>query len=354
MKIQLLILVILLFIVHPGFAQTTQYLADKPGKFILQNDLTKCPGIDFISLTKNVTAVAEWFRGKDSIVNKPVGFDASVSLSGNLCEKKTGPEYFGIQGHINFSFHYFYLENGRQQSASDWSAHDIEIHLNSPINLLSRQFDEAGFNSGDPPRLEQPLEEALENLNKYYISTPLEKEITPGVRLYNGGHLLVFNPSRPDIWTPVSVKEIMEAKLAYYKVKHEIDSINYLKALADWAKLNYKPDLVAGTDAYGLIKKEYLNFTAAELDKPAFSGPDDGISTINAHGNGMPVVRFNTASWDRSLPLTAVQFLTMEYKPRSANDLEEFKRNNDGLVDYVGLFVNCLPVEKMEGLIQGK
>ncbi len=354
MKIRLLILFIQLFILHTGFGQSTQYLVDKPGKFILQNNLTKCPGIDFISLTKNVTAVAEWIRGNDSIVNKPVGFDASVSLSGNLCEKKTGPEFFGIQSHINFSFHYFYLENGRLQSASDWSAHDIEIHLNSPINLLSRQFDEAGFNSGDPPRLEQPLEKALENLNKYYISAPLEKEITPGVRLYNGGHLLVFNPTRPDIWTPVSVREIIEVKLAYYKIKHEIDSINYQKALAEWAKLNYKPDQVAGNDVYGLIKKEYLNFTATELDKPAFSSPDDGISTINASGNGMPVVRFNPASWDRSMPLSAVQFISMDYKPRSAFDLEEFKRNNDGLADYVGLFVNCLPVENMVGLIQRK
>ena len=147
---------------------------------------------------------------------------------------------------------------------------------------------------------------------------------------------------------------MMEAKLAYCKVKHEIDSINYQKALIEWAKLNYKPDQVSGSDAYGFIKKEFENFTATELDQPAYSSPDDGISTINATRNGMPVVRFNPACWDRTLPATAVQFITLEYKPRSAADLEDFKSNNNQLTDYVGLFINNLPVEKMAGLIQRK
>lgn len=353
-KSSLLVIITIMLSVGRVHAQSTQFQPDKPGRFILQNKLNKCPGMDVASLTNKLTTIAEWVHQNNPVVNPPIGFDASVSLSGNLCDKGPKNEDFGIQSHIYFSFHYFYIENGVSHAATDWAAHGTQISINNPINLISSQFTETGFNTDDPPRLKQPLEKALENLKKFYTTAPVVKEIAPGVRLYAGDDLLVFNPDRPDIWIPVSVKEIMEAKLAYYKIKQEIDSINYEKTLAEWAKLNYKPDQILRPVIYDLIKKEFENFTAYELSLPAYSSAQDGISMINAHGEGRPVVRFNTACWDRTLPATAVQYLSLEYKPRTRADLEEFKHNNGGLIDYVGLFTNNLPVEKMDVLIQRK
>jgi hypothetical protein len=335
-------------------AQNTKFLPDKPGKFILQNKLDKCPGTDFNIFAKNLTAIIEWIHQNNQVFNPPVGYDASVSFSGNSCDKIADKRDFGIQCRINFSFHYFYLEKGVSHTATDWAAHDTEININNPISQISHQYDEAGFQSDDPPQLKQPLEKALENLQQYYNSAPVQKEIAPGVRLYAGGHLLVFNPDRPDIWIPVTVKEIMEAKLAYYKVKQEIDSIKYEKALVEWAKMNFKPDKVNGQNIYQLIKKEFENFAADELKLPAFSDSQSGISTINAHGEGLPVVRFNPNCWNRSLSSSAVQFLSMEYKPRTKEEMNDFKQDNGGLIDYVGLFNNNIPVEKLSELIQKK
>jgi len=335
-------------------AQNSQYLPDKTGKFILKIQLNKCPGIDLPSLTKNVAAIAEWVHQNNTVLNPPVGYDASVTLTGNWCDKIQNNEDFGIQSRINFSFHYFYIENGVSQTATDWAAHDTEININNPINLISQQYDETGFQSDDPPCLKQPLEKALENLRKYYNSAPVEKDIAPGVRLYSGGHLLVFNPDRPDIWIPVTVMEIMEAKMTYYKIKQEIDSIKYEKDLAAWAKLNFKPDQVMRPNIYDIIRKEFENFTPEELSQPAYSSPQSGISTINSNGEGRAVVRFNPACCNRALPATAVQFMSLEFKPRIKAEFEEFKQNNGGLIDYVGFFVNNLPVEKMGVLIQRK
>ncbi len=355
MKYVLLVVIIGLFHgIALTQAQNTKMLPDKPGKFILKNQLDKCPGIDIASFSKNLTAVAEWIHLNNTVLNPPVGFDASVSFSGNSCEKITDNRDFGVQGRINFSFHYFYIENGKFLTATDWAAHDIEININSPISQIGHQYDETEFQSGDPPRLKQPMEKAIENLRQYYNSAPVEKEIAPGVRLYAGGHLLVFNPDQPDIWIPVTVREIMEAKQAYYKVKQEIDSIKYEKALVEWAKLNFKPDKVNSPDVYDLVKKEFENFTADELTQPAFSDSQSGISTINAHGEGMPVVRFNPASWNRALPSTAVQFMSMEYNPRTKTEMEDFKHDNGGLIDYVGLFAKNLQVDKIGILIHGK
>jgi hypothetical protein len=340
-------------------AQDKTLLTEKPGKFIILNHLNKCPGIDINTFSKNLTTIAEWIRQNNPVFNPPVGYDASISLSGNSCDKITDKRDFGLQCRINFSFHYFYIENGKFLTATDWAAHDTEISINNPITQISHQFDEAGFKTDDPPNLKQPLEKARENLHKYYTTAPEIKEIAPGVRLYAEGGwfkgvLLVFNPDRPDIWIPVTVKEIMEAKLAYYKVKQEIDSIKFEKALVEWAKLNFKPDQVMRPNIYDIIRKEFENFTADELDLPAYSSPQSGISTINARGEGRAVVRFNPASWDRTLPLTAVQFMSLEYRPATKVQLEEFKQSNQGLTDYVGYFFNNLTVEKMGVLIQKK
>jgi len=342
-----------------SYAQPSQFQADKPGKYVLQNKLNKCTGIDVTTLTTSLTTISEWIRQNDPILNMPVGNDARVTFSGNLCDKRLKEEDYGIQCQIYFAFHDFYLENGVSCTATGNTAHGTGFLINSPIRLISSQFTETGFQTGDPAQLKQSLGKALENLGKYYAVAPVIKEIAPGVTHYAGTashaeNILVFNPSRPNFWIPVTVKEIMEAKLAYYHVKQEIDSINYEKTLAEWAKLNFKPDKEMRPDLYKRMKKELENFTDEELNRPAYSNSQSGISTINARGEGRPVMKFNPLCWDRTLPATSVQFISIEYWPATTAELEGFKQRNDGLADYVGLFFNHLPLEKLGALIQGK
>ena len=361
MKINKIILfVILIASCRHSMGQSFQFQPDKPGRFILQNKLNKCPGIDVIAIANKLTAITEWVRQNNTVVNSPTGLDALIGLSGNFCDKRTKNDDYGIQSSIYFSFHHFYLENGVSKTATGNTAHGTTFLINNPINLIGLQFTETGFQTDDPPRLKESLEKALENLKKYYTTAPVLKEIAPGVKVYAPGSgwlkgvLLVFNPDRPDIWIPVTVKEIMDTKLAYYRVKQEIDSINYEKTLAKWARLNFKPNQIMRPNQYDLMKKEYGNFTDEELNHPAYSSTQSGISTINARGKGRQVVKFNPACWDRSLPVTAIQYMSLEYRPATEMDLEEFKPRNGGLEDYVGLFFNNLPVEKMSVLIQSK
>ena len=128
--------------------------------------------------------------------------------------------------------------------------------------------------------------------------------------------------------------------------------------VAGWAKMNFNPDpdRTMQPKLYQAIKKEYENFTTEELSLPAYSGAnqESGISTINTRGDGRAVVKFNPASWDRSLPAAAVQYITLQYRPAKAQELEEFKKPNGGLEDYVGKFYSNLPVEEMGILIDKK
>ena len=153
----------------------------------------------------------------------------------------------------------------------------------------------------------------------------------------------------------MTVREVMEAKLAYYKVKKGIDEINNSKALQEWAKLGFVPENSVRVSVYVMIKKEYESFTPGELNSLAYyNGSDETISCINAREEGWPVMRFNPECWDRTLPTSAVQFVSMVYKPRSKDELDDFYKANNNAYDYVGLFVNAMPVEKLRELIQKK
>ena len=201
--------------------------------------------------------------------------------------------------------------------------------------------------------MKQPLEKALENLKRYYNVSPVEKEVVPGVRIYANGYIVVFNPNRPDFWVPVTVKEIMEANLAYYKVRKEIDEASDAKAVKEWEKLGFVPPGSFKVSVYDAIKKEYENFTSEELNSRAYYSSGDGsISCINANGEGWPVMRFNSECWDRTLPPSAVQFVSIAYQQRSEADLDEFYQRNNNAYDYAGLFTNAMPVERMTELIQ--
>ena len=351
------------FFMSTSLGQSTQYQPDKRGKFIIENQLNKCPEVNENAITIKLTSIVEWVRLNNQVMNPPIGFDAAISFSGNLCNEVRRNEAFGRQSKIYYSLRYYYIENGVSKTTTDWAAHGTEILINNPTRFISTQFDETGVQTNDPPHLKQPLKMALENLKRYYAISPIIKEIAPGVRLYApkpgtwfSGTIIVFNPNQPDIWIPVTVKEIMEARLAYYNIKQEIDSINYEKTKAQWAKMNFKP--AAGKSMqpmlYDVIKNEYEKFTVEELNSPAFLSSDEqfGVSMVNTRGVGRLVVRFNPACWDRSLPVTAIQFISMEYRPATALELEEFKQRNGGLTDYVGLFFNNMPVEKMGELIK--
>jgi len=346
---------VVLLVCFEYLSAQNKFYPDRQGIFRISNNLNRCPDFDDVLYSRNLSAIVEWFHIQQPCFNPPTGFDADVSMSGNLCDQKKTPDTYGKVGRITFSFHYFYEKNGKLETATGWLAPVTELIINNPACNTSQQLDECGFRTGDPPQLKQQLENSLANLKQYYLVDPVEKEIAPGVKKFVEGNILVFNPNRPWIWKPVTVSEIMEAKLAYYKEKQAIDSVNYEKSLEQMAKLNFKPEKTIRPMLYDLMKKEYESFPKEDLEKAAFSSPsDENISGINATGEGRPVMKFNPECWDHTLPVTTVQFISLVYKPQTELELEQFKKRNSGCADFVGLYMNSLPVEKLNELLQKK
>jgi hypothetical protein len=328
-------------------AQPYKYFPDKPGKIIIQNNLNNCPGIDISTLKRNITLIVEWFHQNDALLNPPKGFDANVSLFGTPCSSDAHPIGigYGVMCSFNLSFRYFYSEKNVFHTATGWSAHDFDININQPLNnIVVKQFGDRDFESDDNPRFKQSLHAAYLHLQQFYSAFQSDKQIGPGITLFKGGHLVISNPKKLEIYIPVTVKEIMAALLDYYKIMKEMDSIKFKELGLDSVNMQMS--------VYDLIAKEYTNFTPDELNKRAFINAGDGISGINCKGIGNQVIKFNPECWDKKLPETAIQFISMDYKPGTETEMADFSRDNHQLTDYESLFMNSLPLEKMGELIR--
>ena len=144
--------------------------------------------------------------------------------------------------------------------------------------------------------------------------------------MYKDGYLIVFNPDRPDYWIPVTVKEVLDAKIDYWKIKPEDKMV------------------------YDFYVSEYQKFTLEELNSLAYEGSEDAIIDVNCRKDGLQIMKFNPEYWDRSLPKSAIQFMTMYYRISSDIETEDFIRNNNH-PDYPGMFMEKMDVARLGGLI---
>jgi len=145
-------------------------------------------------------------------------------------------------------------------------------------------------------------------LNDLFQVFPLEKEIVPGVSLYGDGHLIVFNPDRPPFWIPVTLRELADMTLAYYTtfIGKEMGQL-----------------------MLDQLKKELAELTEEELNADAYQGdPNHFVLNANGRREGLQIMRFNPDYWDRSLPSSSIQFMTLWDPHMSEGEMDEFYQNN--------------------------
>jgi len=110
------------------------------------------------------------------------------------------------------------------------------------------------------------------------------------------------------------------------------------------------------------LKEEIAKLTEEELNAPAFSG-NEKLFVLGVHPileesdkeseSGGQVMRFNPNYWDRTLPPTAIQFMTFYYPQRTQIENSEFFKNN-GYPIFGDVVMNSIKVEQLAGLIERK
>jgi hypothetical protein len=281
---------------------------------------------------QNVKKVAEWFHQKAPVLTNPKGFDIWVYLTGYWDKKyKIQPGNYGRRCELNFDFRMFYREGGIWTvEPPHWSFEINNTETGHGTNSNLPGWD----NTKDSESLEKPMDKAAADLNDLFRTFPFVKDIAPGVRLYGGGNLIVFNPDRPHFWLPVTVRQVAELKLAYYSLI-EVHLLPYLKE--EIAKLN-----------------------EAELNAWAFSGNQE-LFVLNVHPeledktseNGGQLMRFNPEYWDRSLPQTAIQFISLYFPERNQTEKDEFFKYN-GYPIFGDVIMNSIKIKELADLIARK
>jgi hypothetical protein len=134
------------------------------------------------------------------------------------------------------------------------------------------------------------------------------------------------------------VREVVKAKLEFYRADENSKML------------------------YEFIKPLVDKMSEAELNAPAFYGSEDGILNVNAGSEGLQIMRFNPEYWDRTLPPSAIQFITMGYFEFGSGNMngdeqknagDDYLKNN-GHPDYASLMENSLPIKALPGLIAVK
>ena len=310
--------------------ESSKYLPDKPGKWSYKSNINSY-GPEYAAMAKNAAVVAEWFHQNIPTLTNPKGFDISVTLFGtwDANYKKRNCNY-GVRGELNFDFQLFLKDGGK------WTVeppnYSFDINNTGSGHGTNSHLD--GFDYRyDAPSLEVPMDKAAGDLNDLFSIFPLEKEITPGVSLYGDGHLIVFNRDRPPFWVPVTLRELADMTLSFYTIFKNKEM---------------------GQQLLDELKKELTELSEEELNAPAYQG-DEKHFVLNANGRtqGLQIMRFNKDYWDRSLPPSAIQFMTLWYPKLSEEETDEHFKNN-GHPIYGQLIMNSVNMEKLAGIINRK
>jgi hypothetical protein len=326
-----------LFILTPVLCHAqkpSDFLPEKLGKWSYSTNI-KTPEAEVAAFNKNLAGMAEWFHQNTPMLSSPKGFDLKACAYGTWDDHyKMSKRNYALRASMEFNFQLFYSAGGK------WTIEPP--HYEFSINSAGFGTGYSTFNNvEDDPSLEKAINEAGTKMNEVFVVFPLVKSLAPGVNYYDCeartcGSLVVFNPERTPFWSPITLKELANIHLQYYKLKNksELDRMLYTQ-----------------------LEKEIAELSEEELNAPAFSGHDTHfVLKANGKGEGLQFMRFNPDYWDRSLPRSSIQFLTFyysEFKSKEEKDYaadEHFK--NNGYPTYSMLLNDQVDWEKLAALIR--
>jgi hypothetical protein len=271
-----LVLIQLLALSSCLFAQELPLLIDKPGTFEILNR-TDYTGHDCGFTKAEINANLQNITDLVNIVrNNPVlsdnkGFEGRARIYTLSCKDIGG---YGIPARISFEFaSWFRIKDGTPA-----------------MNLIEPPEWSIYINQAKPGWGSSYGHDAQHG----YFTAPLRKKtIEPGIDVYDGEYFVIYDPSRPPYWIPVTVNEAFEAVRERMKKEKDQVATGYLNEF---------------------IETEFAKIPEAERDKQAYFG--GGVSRISAsHGaEGMDsifpyIVKVNTDYWNRKLNRSAIQLI---------------------------------------------
>jgi len=275
MKLKPIVILLCLMVSQKGFAQPEKipYLGDKPGTFeiLSRTDYSMYQKFTPTEMTANMERIKELVSivRQDPVLADPKGFMGRARI---YDISNTWQCHFGVPARVSFEFSDYLYSKGKISYNSieppEWTI---------LINQMSGYWN--GFNT-----------------EKCMFTIPFKKEtIAPGVDVYDKVTYVIYDPSRPPYWVPVSVEEAFE--VAREEAKKEKDEIaaKYLNEF---------------------LEKEWAAISPVNLKNQAYFG--GGISRVSDSSgfegqNNLfpPIVKVNPEYWNKKLPKSAIQFIVL-------------------------------------------
>lgn len=237
---------------------------------------------------KKLNSIVDAVR-KNPVLNELKGFDLMPTFFALNCDEKFG---YGIPSSTHFEFHTWSLYN-KSGKEGRW---DIEPpHWDIVVN------DIRPFGNGQSYAVNKPYKDDCKpgfDFEKWKTATlkmrevfhtPGKKESTiPGIDIYGGDKIIFYNPARPAYWLPVTVKEMYNIYIDYYR---------------------NDPDAIGSAMILQMLEAEYAAFTEEQKNRPAYFGGVASVSQVNPEKTDQQMVRANPLYWNRQLPKEAVQIM---------------------------------------------
>lgn len=264
-----LFLLLILTVAKASNAQELPLILDKQGTFeiLKRTDYasSEC-GFNKAEVTANLQKITDLVAiiRKNLVLSEMKGFDGRARIYNSFACHQEG--FYGVPARISFEFAAWYrLKDGREVRGliepPEWS-----IYINEM---------QPGWTSGFSRKPD-------------FIGVPEKKEpIAPGIDIYDGECIVIYDPGRPDYWLPVTVKEAFDVVFA--ENKRNKDEIQRKMALE-------------------MLDGEWANISQSDWNKPAtMSGMLSRVGTME----GFPkIMKVNPAYWDKSKPRSDIQFIT--------------------------------------------
>ena len=303
MKTNIFTLSICLFVSSLAFAQFGGDLINKPGTFEIlgSSEFVAKPGI----FTKaELTANLERLNNLVTVLKQN---QVLADIKGFACRtwffrSASAKCEYGVPARITIEFCSYFYNKEKKIVYNTIEPPNWSLNVNKADGLPDAS---SSFDSG-----------------KGYFTAPLNKKtIVPGVDVYDGEYFVIYNPSKPDYWIPVTVNEAFTCSREF--AAKETDEYT--------ASLNKQ-----------FLDQEWNDIPSEYRDKPAYFG--GGLSRVT-YMNGSEgqdslfpwIVKVNPDYWDKNLPKSAIQIITLH----AVQNKVYLKKQLEGCLNYTDRGSGC-------------
>jgi hypothetical protein len=277
------------------------------------------------AITKNLVSLVEIFR-RNPVLKDIKGFDGYCYLNSGRFDKRFG---YGLPSTPCFFFEKWSLRKGRAVKQTS-EPPQWRFEVNMPGKFCGFGFSASTCQNEYRPTNAnynaQTVYKAAIALGELFYLPGKKEEICPGIDRY-GDNLILFNPNRPEYWSKVTIREVFQLLMDYWKLA---------------------PDKIQVEAMMPILEDEFSNFSETEKDGFAYFGRPETISRIGSEKNETPVMRPNPDYWNRKLPRSAIQFMWLEIPQKKIvkSKMDERWKRQDGYY-YVSRLLYELDVETL-------